>query len=342
MTTTAPTLTDRYLHALGRAVPTGQREAVAAEVRERVADAIDARLAAGADAAIAEREVLTELGDPDRLAAAYLDRPLQLIGPKFYLTWWRLLKLLLAIVLPCVAGGIAIAFAIRGDGVGEIIGGVWSITLTTAVHLAFWTTLVFAILDRASRGEWVGGRSLSAEETAELSEFGDAWTVDRLPVIETPETRLSRAGAIATTAFGAIFIAFLIAQQFNPFLRDAAGDPVPLLEPGLWSWLLPYLIVVTAIEIAINLAVYLQGRYSWWSAVAHTVVSLAFTIPALWVWSTGDLVNPRFLDIFPDGAGADWMRITGIVVGLVWAGVVAWDIVDQFRRAARAERGRRG
>ena len=55
MTTTAPTLTDRYLHALGRAVPTGQREAVAAEVRERVADAIDARLAAGADAATAER-----------------------------------------------------------------------------------------------------------------------------------------------------------------------------------------------------------------------------------------------------------------------------------------------
>lgn len=338
MTATAPTLTDRYLHALGRAVPAAQRDAVRAEVAERIADAIDARIADGVAPEAVEQVVLTELGDPDRLAAVYLDRPLQLIGPRFYLTWWRLLKLLLAIVLPCVAGGIAIAFAIRGDNVGEIIGGVWSITLTTGVHLAFWTTLVFAVLDRAARGEWIGGRRLSAKETAELSDLGDPWTVDRLPVIETPETRLSRSGAVATTALGAIFIAFLIAQQFNPFLRDAAGDPVPLLEPSLWSWLLPYLIAVTAIEIAINLAVYLQGRYSWWSAVAHTVVSLAFTVPALWVWSTGDLVNPEFLEIFPDGAGADWMRITGIVVGLVWAGIVVWDIVDEFRRAARAER----
>ncbi|HWL60874.1 MAG TPA: hypothetical protein VNQ48_08335 [Microbacteriaceae bacterium] len=337
MTATAATLTDRYLHALGRAVPAGQRDAVVAEVRERIADSIDARIADGVAQEVVEQVVLTELGDPDRLAAAYLDRPLQLIGPKFYLTWWRLLKLLLAIVLPCVAGGIAIAFAIRGDSIGEIIGGVWSITLTTAVHLAFWTTLVFAVLDRASRGEWVGGRRLSAQETAELSDLGDPWTVDRLPVIESPETRLSRAGVIATSAMGAVFIAFLIAQQFNPFLRDAAGAPVPLLEPGLWSWLLPYLIVVTAIDIAINVGVYLQGRYNWWSAIAHAAVSLAFTIPALWVWSTGDLVNPRFLEIFPDGAGADWMRITGIVVGIVWAGVVAWDLVDQFRRA---ERGR--
>lgn len=46
----------------------------------------------------AEREVLTDLGDPAVLAAGYVDRSPQLIGPRLYLTWSRLLKRLLSIV----------------------------------------------------------------------------------------------------------------------------------------------------------------------------------------------------------------------------------------------------
>src|SRR5690606_3729698 len=108
MTITPPTkpasLTDRYLHAFVRVVPEAQRRTIDAEVRERIADAIEARIGSGDDTEAAERAVLTELGDPERLAVDYLDRPLQLIGPRYYLTWWRLLKLLLAIVPASVAG----------------------------------------------------------------------------------------------------------------------------------------------------------------------------------------------------------------------------------------------
>ena len=68
-------------------------------------------------ASAAERAVLTDLGDPDKLAAGYTDRPLHLIGPRYYLDWWRLLKLLLWIVLPCAAFGVALGQTLAGERV---------------------------------------------------------------------------------------------------------------------------------------------------------------------------------------------------------------------------------
>jgi hypothetical protein len=46
-----------------------------------IADALDARVAAGEDWDAAEVVLLTELGDPARLAAGLTDWPLYLIDP---------------------------------------------------------------------------------------------------------------------------------------------------------------------------------------------------------------------------------------------------------------------
>ena len=102
------TLTTRYIDAVTRSVPERQRDDVARELAAAIADQIDARLVAGEAPGDAERIVLTELGDPERLAAGYADRPLHLIGPRYYLEWKRLLVLLLWIVPACAAGGVAI------------------------------------------------------------------------------------------------------------------------------------------------------------------------------------------------------------------------------------------
>ena len=97
------TLTDRYLAATLRTVPTPRREEIASELRASIEDMIEDRAGSGQDATVAEREVLTELGNPDLLAARYADRRLQLIGPTYYLVWLRLLKLLLSLV-PAIVG----------------------------------------------------------------------------------------------------------------------------------------------------------------------------------------------------------------------------------------------
>src|SRR5882672_5085367 len=111
--TTTTSLTDRYVDATLRRLPGRQRPDIEKELRASIADAVDDRLVAGSDPAEAERAVLTELGDPARLASGYADRPLQLIGPALYLDYTRLLGALLATVVPAVAMAIAIVRTLR-------------------------------------------------------------------------------------------------------------------------------------------------------------------------------------------------------------------------------------
>jgi hypothetical protein len=150
MTTATPTttLTDRYVDAILRRLPERQRPDIEKELRASIADAVDDRLDAGTDPAEAERAALTELGDPARLAAGYADRPLHLIGPAFYLDYMRALTALLAIVVPTVAAAVGLVQIVRGDTVGRVIGESIGAAMTTAVHIAVWTTLAFAIIDR--------------------------------------------------------------------------------------------------------------------------------------------------------------------------------------------------
>ena len=101
MSTTS--LTDRYVDAAMRTVPENQRDDLAAELRASIDDQVEARVEQGDARDAAERAVLTDLGDPEKLAAQYTDRPLWLVGPRYYLTWWRLTKLLWAIVPACAA-----------------------------------------------------------------------------------------------------------------------------------------------------------------------------------------------------------------------------------------------
>lgn len=113
------TFTERYVDAAMRTVPEAQRADLSAELRAAIADQTEARAEAGENRESAERAVLESLGDPEKLAASYTDRPLHLIGPRYYLLWWRLVKLLWCIVTPLAAFGIALGQTLAGAPSGR-------------------------------------------------------------------------------------------------------------------------------------------------------------------------------------------------------------------------------
>ena len=94
-TATATNLTERYVHATLRSVPEARRDELGRELRSSIADMVEARTDGGEPEDVAVRAVLTELGDPGALAARYADRPLHLVGPRYFLVYWRLLVRLL-------------------------------------------------------------------------------------------------------------------------------------------------------------------------------------------------------------------------------------------------------
>ncbi|UOE44416.1 permease prefix domain 1-containing protein [Agromyces larvae] len=321
---TAASLTDRYVWAAARNVPEAQRADLQRELRERIGDAVDALVDQGHDATDAERAALTDLGDPGALAAAYVDRPFFLIGPRYYLVWWRLLKLLAAIVLPIIAAVMVFVQLLTGATVGEAIGTVVSVTLTTAVHLAFWTTLVFAVLERTPAAE--GQRGID-----------EPWTVDRLPQLPD-EVRPHRVSDLVASLVGlAVFAGLIVWQQFGGVILDGRG--MPLLNPELWSFWLPYFLVLIAVTAAFSVAIYAWG-WTWWLALANLALQVAFTVPALWLLLTGQLVNPDALDAM----GWPWGDSDEVIVPLIVTAFIAaaiWNVIDGAVKAWRAGGARR-
>ncbi|APZ33544.1 hypothetical protein BOH66_04095 [Microbacterium aurum] len=312
------TLTDRYVLAVTRSIPEQQRADVADELRASIADQLDARIEAGEPADAAERAVLTELGDPDRLAAGYADRPLSLIGPRYFLEWKRLLILLLWIVPACAAVAVAIAQIIAGATVGEVIGQVVAVTLSVVVHVGFWVTLVFAVLERT---------------TGATGDPLIPWSVDSLPEPRETGARLSDlVGGIVWVAILAGAIVWDLTIGFV-YLH---GSWMSFLNPGLWPGWAVVLGALMAGEIVLAVLAYRRGRWTMGLAVANTVLAIVSASVLLWMLGAGLLVNPALYDIvIAAGAGADLPQVVGAIVAVGIVGVALWDAVDGFVKARR-------
>ncbi|HVL62234.1 MAG TPA: permease prefix domain 1-containing protein [Microbacterium sp.] len=315
------TLTDRYVWAAARTLPETQRAEFGRELRERIGDVIDARVERGAAPADAEHAALVELGDPVQLAASYIDRPLQLIGPKYFLAWWRLLKLLLVIVVPISAAGLLLAQLIAGADIGEMIGTTIGTTLSVGVHLCFWVTLVFAVLERSP------GSSVPVT----------TWTPEQLPQ-PRDDARAGRLGdLIASVVFLVLFAVAIVWQQSGAIWIDGERQPTPVLDPALWSFWIPWFLGLIVLEIAFAIVIYLRG-WTWVMAGLNVLLNVAFAVPALWLFLSGQLFAPEFVEAI----GWPWGEASGVTVAVfVFAviGVTLWDIVDGFLKAARNRGG---
>ena len=301
-TTPSPTLTDRYVDATLRRLPGRQRTDIETELRASIADAVDARVAGGSDAGDAERAVVTELGDPARLAAGYADRPLHLIGPALFPDYQRLLVALLATVVPVVAVVLGMVRVADGGTVADVVGTIVGTALTTALHVSFWTTALFAVIERTA----------GLRETAVRP-----WTPDRLA---EQHNRPVRAWELVVQTVSLVFFAalLLLSPVASP-LKDARGEPIPVLSPWLWDTGVIYLLVALGV---VGLALTYAQRYVRWSppaAIAAAVVSVGNAAVLTWVALTGRLLNPAFIDAadMPDAATVWTNRGLLIAAGIV-------------------------
>lgn len=315
------TLTDRYIAATVRSLPAGLQKEVGDELRASIADAVDARTENGETFEHAEHAVLTELGDPAALAAGYADRPLHLIGPKYYLTWWRLLKILLAIVPACAFGGVTIAQALAGAGIGEIIGEAIVVALSVIVHVSFWTTLVFFVLERTG------------------ADTGVRWSVDQLP--EDAQSGAGHADLIASLIMLALFAGVLVWDQLRGWTASA-DEPLSILNPGLWPRGIGALLALLVAEAVLSVAVFARGHWTMTFAWINAALAAVVMVLGLTALMNGMLYNPRFVDevFLSNGVGDDAVIVLAVLTGIGIVGIAVGDMIDGWRKAARARLAR--
>ena len=309
-------LVDRYVYTALRRVPERQRGDIDRELRASIEDAVEARVDAGASREAAVEGALTELGDPDRLADRYADRPNYLIGPELYTPWRRLLTMLLSVVLPIVVVTTVVIQLIDDPDPGKVIGGAVTAVLTVGVHLVFWTTLVFAILERTG---------------AAKSALRVTWTPKDLPRFEP--NGMTTAQMAAGVSWSVLLIAGLVLQQFT-------FTDVPLLDPANWTFWWPYLIVAFAARGVYTVWAWRQGAWNRTITVVNAVVSLLSTVPLIWLLATDRFFNPEFHQ-FADlgGTESDVRRWFSLGIIAILALGTAWDIFDVARRGEAARRG---
>lgn len=322
-------LTNRYIAATVRSLPEGTQADVRAELAASIADDIDARVEQGQSPAEAEHEVLTRLGDPDALAASYADRPLHLIGPKYYLTWLRLMKTLLWIVPAFATLGVTIAKIITDAPVPDIVGSAFSVLIGSIVHVVFWTTLVFVIIERTG------------------TDTGVTWTVDALP--EEPETGAGRGELVSSLVFLGFAAMLILWDRFVGLSFWAQGsvniseglgsqaNAISILHPELWPWWTGTLLLIIGLEAALAVAVYARHGWTRTLATLNTLIAVIVTAGAIYLLALGKLVNPDFTDMIfgnPDNA-ENLMRITATTLGAAIVAVSAWDVFEGWRKALR-------
>ena len=319
------TLIDRYVWGVVRAVPESQRPELEPEIRAMIADAIDARTASGATAErpeAVERAVLAELGDPEVLAARYTDRTLYLIGPAYFLIWKRLLLTLLPVVVPIVAIVAMAAKSFAGDAsIGDVIAAGITVAINVAIQIVFWFTLVFAVIERTA---------------VRPGEVGTKWTPDQLPALPV-QGRLGLA-ELALSVAGLVFAGVFIVWQQVAAPIAIGGQSYPLFDPALWSFWLPWFLVVIGIEVVFTGALYVAGRWTWPFAVVNALLAAAFAIPAVWLIRTDQLFNPAAADALATAGYGDAIAPTGLIIAVSIAVIAGWDAVDGFLKASRASR----
>ncbi|MGW4461226.1 permease prefix domain 1-containing protein [Micromonospora sp. NPDC004704] len=310
-------LTDRYLAATLTSVPAQRRDEIAAELRGSIEDMIEDRAGNGQDPAAAEREVLTELGNPDRLAARYADRRLQLIGPKYYLHWAKLLKTLLSFVPAIVGTVVAIVDAADDGKIGGAIGSGIGVAIEVAVQITFWVTLGFAIAERTNT-------PLGLPE----------WNVDQLPAVPV-KREIGLTDAIAAVFTIGLTIAYLVLQHFHSWLETDNGTNIPIIDPALWTSWLPVLIGVLVISAGFEIVKYRVGHWTWALVGGKVLLNLAFAVPLAWLLLNDQLLSPAFvghLDWLGEGDNLSTLA-TSITVGI--AVITVWDIIDSIIKTRR-------
>jgi hypothetical protein len=319
-----PSLTERYLDVVAHDVPRQRRDEVTARVRATIESDVGRRVTGGVAPADAEWQSLAKLGDPRRVADAEAG-PRWLIGPRLYPDYVRVLRTVALIVLPLVAALVALGSGLAGENPLEVLASALSAVVGAAVQVAFWVTVVFAVLDRQS--VVLGGAE-------------DVWSPADLPAAAQTGVRLGE------TITGIAIQVLLIGLVLWPwrYWPSADADHVPVLNQDLRPAVTAVLVAVLVAGIVLAGVTYWVGHWTAGLAAVNIVLDVVFAGVIISLVATGRLVDPAFVDalgsspVLDPGQAEQSVNAFSVLIGSAVGFGCAVDLLDGWRKALRTRR----
>ncbi|WP_406687806.1 HAAS signaling domain-containing protein [Rossellomorea vietnamensis] len=324
-------LVELYIQEVMRRLPEKNRDDIALELKSTIEDMLPEDYTEED-----VREVLISLGNPAVLASNYQDRPMHLIGPRYYDLYLTLLKIILPlsvgitfIVLAVssvlsysgASNPIEVLLSIVGNGLGEAIG--------TAMQVFFWLTLTFAVIER----------TVSSDSQLPITMKGKEWTPDDLKDIPyiPKEKRISKFeifGGLAWTIIWATcyFKASSIVGMYEK--TDSGRIFTPFFNGDVLIGYWPLVVFLIALELHLLLKKWKAGVWTRKLAIVNAVYQFIPVLAFMFMFRNTELLNPGFIDriqeLFNGSFNFQWLYLT-ISVALLVAAVI--NSYDGFKKA---------
>ena len=326
-------LLERYLRAVKLFLPRGQQDDIVRELSENILSQMEDK-AAELGRPLNESEqaaILKQHGHPFLVASRFRNTPVQyLIGPVVFPFYWFVLKILFWIgVGVCALNSIALLSS--GEPVRQLLHGLLGFA-HVALPVFGWVTFVFAALD-----------FLQAKFHL-VDRLNQRWDPLSLPPSAKPQQKVRRSESIFGLIAGTVFIAWLLAVPYHPYLIFGPAASALRLAPEWHRFYLPVVVVAIAglAQAAVNLA---RPEWTWLRSVTRLGVSVVDLIILRSILKSNSYV---FVLVADPASGARYeaiAQIANIVVVCTLAGLTlglsiavisqAWQCLNEIRQWIR-------
>ncbi|MFD5259870.1 hypothetical protein ACFWJC_03315 [Bacillus wiedmannii] len=327
-------LIDIYVEEVAKRLPEKNREDIILELRSTIEDMLP-------DEYNEEdvKSVLEKLGSPVSLANGYLDRPMHLIGPRYFDVYTTLLKMIIPIAAVIALIAMVAENFVGYDGeqavlnvilnlIGKGIGGI----IEVGLHVFFWLTLVFAVIERTDK----------EKDPQPLTTSLKKWTPDDLKNISyIPKKKaISKFEVFGGLMWTAIWATLYFYANHLVGVYHGTESGLTFVAPTfnqdvlLQYW--PIVVIVIVFEIGISLYKLVQGQWTKKLALGNAILQIVGTIVFIVIVVNPHLFNEGFItyvaNVFTTSPEEfkKWLIGGGIIIYIISA---ALNIFDGFRKA---------
>ncbi|MBK4742633.1 MULTISPECIES: HAAS signaling domain-containing protein [Bacillus cereus group] len=328
-------LIDLYIQEVAKRLPEKNREDITLELRSTIDDMLPEDYNEKD-----VKSVLEKLGSPVSLANGYLDRPMHLIGPRYFDVYTTLLKMIIPIaaviaLISMVAENfigysgdqavLNVIFQLIGKGIGEIF--------EVGLHVFFWLTLVFVILERTDTDKGIEPLTTSLKK----------WTPDDLKNISyIPKKKaISKFEVFGGLMWTAVWATLYFYANHLVGVYNGTANGLKFVSPTfnqdvlLQYW--PIVVIMIVFEICISLYKLVQGQWTQRLAIGNAILQVAGTIVFIVIVVNPHVFNAGFITYL---ANAFTISPEGFKTWLVGGGIVIYtlstaiNIFDGFRKVS--------
>ncbi|KGR75592.1 hypothetical protein [Ureibacillus sinduriensis] len=329
-------LIDVYIYEVTRRLPIKNREDIGLELKSTIEDMLpdgyteeDVKVALG------------ELGNPAILASGYNERPMHLIGPKYFDIYVSLLKMIVPIAAVISFIVVLTKYIVefdKGDtvlNVGIVVlgEGIWSV-IHVFMQVFFWLTLTFVILERTDQSKDKLPRTMSFNK----------WTPEDLENIPyVPKERMITKGYVFasllwTSIWGTVYFN---ADHLVGVYKNSGGGLefiMPAFNQHVMDSFGPVIIVVLGLEIVFALILFINNEWTKKLAILNTVRETVGLIVLAFLIVNPNFFHPEFLSYMSGNLEMPEGQIRNYVIGatlVLYAVSSIMNCISGFRKANR-------